>query len=108
MAASVQRGELRHNLQAQFPVQALGSEYTIDFAMPDIKLGIEVDGTLFPSTDEQIKSDQTRDSKLAQLGWTILRFTDKEVERKSRQVIETIIKYQIQKENLIKKQINVW
>lgn len=103
LAASVQRGEIRHNLQAQFPVKALGSEYTIDFAMPDIKLGIEVDGALFHSTDEQVQSDKKRDSKLAQLGWTIIRFTDKEVERKSRQVIESIIKYQIQKENYMKK-----
>jgi very-short-patch-repair endonuclease len=102
LASSVRRGEIRHNLQAQFPVQALGSEYSIDFAMPDIKLGIEVDGSLFHSTDEQIANDKKRDSKLAQLGWTILRFTDKEVENKARQVIESVIKYQIQKENFMK------
>lgn len=102
LASSVKRGEIRHNIQAQFPVKAGGEEYTIDFSMPDIKLGIEVDGALFHSTDEQIKSDKKRDSQLAQLGWTIIRFTDKEIENQVRKVIETIIKYQIQKENYIK------
>lgn len=102
LAASVKRGEIRHNLQAQFPVQTSGEEYTLDFAMPDIKLGIEVDGALFHSTDDQIASDKKRDAKLAQLGWTILRFTDKEVENKSRQVIDSIIKQQMQKENFLK------
>ena len=102
LVASVKRGEIRHNLQAQFPVQTSGEEYTLDFAMPDIKLGIEVDGALFHSTDEQIASDKKRDDKLAQLGWTILRFTDKEVENHTRQVIEVIIKQQIQKENWFK------
>jgi very-short-patch-repair endonuclease len=102
LAASVRRGEIRHNLVAQLPVQAMGEEYTLDFAMPDIKLGIEVDGALFHSTDEQIASDKRRDGRLAQQGWTILRFTDREVENKTRQVIEAIIKRQVQKENWMK------
>lgn len=102
LSASVKRGELRHNIVAQLPVKAMGEEYSLDFAMPDLKLGIEVDGALFHSTDEQIASDKRRDSRLAQQGWTILRFTDKEVENKTRQVIETIIKSQIQKENWMK------
>jgi very-short-patch-repair endonuclease len=104
IATSVKRGELRHAIQSQFPVKAGDQEYSIDFAMPDIKLGIEVDGALFHSTEDQKASDKHRDSKLAQQGWTILRFTDKEVENKTRQIIETIIKYQIQKENWMKQQ----
>ena len=99
IATSVKRGEMRHTIQSQFEVQAGSQKYSIDFAMPDIKLGIEVDGALFHSTEEQKASDKKRDGKLAQQGWTILRFTDKEVENKTRQVIETIIKHQIQKEN---------
>jgi very-short-patch-repair endonuclease len=102
IAAAVQRGEIRHNVRSQFPVQALGSEYSIDFAMPDLKLGIEVDGALFHSTPDQIASDKKRDGKLAQMGWTILRFTDKEVETKSRQIMDTIIQQQIKKETFIK------
>jgi very-short-patch-repair endonuclease len=102
VAKSVRRGEMRHAIQSQFPVKAGSQEYSIDFAMPDIKLGIEVDGALFHSTDDQKASDRRRDSRLAQQGWTILRFTDKEVENKTHQVIETIIKHQIQKENWMK------
>ena len=102
ISKSVKRGEMRHAIQSQFPVKAGSQEYSIDFAMPDIKLGIEVDGALFHSTEEQKASDRKRDSKLAQQGWTILRFTDKEVENKTRQIIETIIKHQIQKESWMK------
>jgi len=103
LSASVKRGEIRHNIQTQFEVNAMGHHYSIDFAMPDIKLGIEVDGALFHSTEEQIHSDQQRDEKLAQLGWTILRFTDKEVENRTREIIEEIIRRIIQKENWMKK-----
>jgi len=102
LASSVRRGEIRHNIVAQLPVQAMGEEYTLDFAMPDLKLGIEVDGALFHSTEEQVASDKRRDGRLAQQGWTILRFTDKEVENKTRQVIEAIIQRQVQKENWLK------
>ena len=102
LSASVRRGEIRHNIRAQFPVQAMGQEYSLDFAMPDLKIGIEVDGALFHSTDDQIASDKKRDSNIAQLGWTILRFTDREVENQSRQVIESILKQIIQKEVWLK------
>lgn len=102
LSTSVKRGEIRHNIQTQFDVNAMGHNYSIDFAMPDIKLGIEVDGALFHSTEEQVHSDRQRDQKLAQLGWTILRFTDKEVESRTREIIEEIIRRIIQKENWMK------
>jgi very-short-patch-repair endonuclease len=104
LSTSVQRGEIRHNIQTQFDVNAMGHHYSIDFAMPDIKLGIEVDGALFHSTEEQIRTDTQRDQKLSQLGWTILRFTDKDIENRTRECIEEILRRIIHKETWMKQQ----
>jgi len=96
---SVRKGEIRYAVFPQFPVSYSGQEYTIDFAMPQIKLGIEVDGSLFHSTEQQQQDDRQRDAKLSQIGWTVLRFTDREVEARMRQVMDTILSYMIRKEN---------
>ena len=103
LSDSVRKGEIRYNIYAQYPVKAGGEEYTIDFAMVPIKLGLEVDGTLFHSTDEQKASDRKRDDNLARLGWTILRFTDRQVESRMRDVMDTIVKQMSSKENYLKK-----
>ena len=101
LAEGVRKGEIRHNVVPQFPVQFGQSEFSLDFAMPDIKIAIEVDGELFHSTEDQKSEDSQRDMKLKQLGWTVLRFKDKEVETQERQVMETIIRQIISKENYL-------
>jgi very-short-patch-repair endonuclease len=101
LAEGVRKGEIRHNVTPQFPVQFGQSEFSLDFAMPDIKIAIEVDGELFHSTEDQKREDNERDMKLKQLGWTVLRFKDKEVETQERQVMETIIRQVISKENYL-------
>jgi very-short-patch-repair endonuclease len=53
-------GHLKEAIHPQFPVKHGQKTYTIDFAMPRIKLGVEVDGGLFHSTDEQIAKRQTK------------------------------------------------
>jgi len=103
IVASARRGDIKQRIFPQYPVKFGSEEYTIDFAMPDIKLGIEVDGELFHSTDEQVASDRQRDSKLSSLGWTVVRFTDREVDSEMRQVMETVLKYVTQKEELLRK-----
>jgi len=99
LVQSVRKGEIRFAVIPQHPVKAGAEEYTIDFAMPQIKLGLEVDGALFHSTKEQIADDRRRDDLLAQQGWTIVRFTDRQVETQMRQVIDSVIKNMIRKEN---------
>lgn len=53
----------------QFPV----SGYFIDFADPVRKIGIEVDGKEWHSSQEQIEKDQKREAILKKFGWTIYR-----------------------------------
>jgi very-short-patch-repair endonuclease len=62
----------------------------VDGAFPTIKLAIEADGeTWHRGTDKQEK-DRRRDVALQQQGWIVIRFTDREIEEKTDQVIEVI------------------
>lgn len=96
-------GKIRYAIQCQFEVMARGQAYTIDFAFPQIKLGVEVDGAMWHSDPDQIKRDQERDEKLVNEGWTILRFTDSEIESRLTQVVETVMTYIVKKEAMLKK-----
>lgn len=82
-------------IRAQFPIQnpTGGKPYSIDFAMPDIKLGVECDGEVWHSSEEQVDDDKKRDYLLAQRGWTILRFDDKTIDDAPQAVKATINGY---------------
>ncbi|MFA5312105.1 MAG: DUF559 domain-containing protein, partial [Methanomassiliicoccales archaeon] len=95
-------GLIRYPIVPQYPVQYGNREYPIDFAIPHLKLGIEADGETFHGSNKQIAHDKSRDMKLAQLGWTILRFQDNEIKRQGRQVMSNIIKAIMQKEMALK------
>ncbi|HUS89405.1 MAG TPA: DUF559 domain-containing protein [Desulfosporosinus sp.] len=61
-------------------------EYQLDAAFPGIRLGIEADSETYHSNADQVQKDKHRDSILAGEGWTILRFTDKELKQKPKEV----------------------
>ncbi len=75
-------------------------KYQLDAAMPEIKLGIEADSRKFHSNPEDISRDQRRDMELATQGWTILRFTEEELESKQHEVVKVIF-------DVIKRLINM-
>ncbi|MHB8916073.1 MAG: endonuclease domain-containing protein [Thiobacillus sp.] len=50
--------------------------YKLDLACPQLKIAIEVDGASHHSRKEQ---DKKKDAKLASLGWTVLRFWNKDI-----------------------------
>ena len=76
----------------------------LDFAFPHLKIGIEADGEMFHSNPKQLTHDKERDMKLAQVGWTILRFQDDEIDNKIERVMSTIVKNIMQKEALMEEQ----
>jgi len=84
-----------HRIRAQFPIPNPkgGKPYSIDFAIPHIKLGVESDGEYWHERPEQKQDDQERDYLLAQRGWTILRFDDKTIEESPQAVKATINSY---------------
>lgn len=72
------------NYKAQFPVQkgicrsgAL-RYYFLDFAIPELKVGIEVDGEFWHSRKDVTKQEE-RQKFIENNGWQVLRFTDREV-----------------------------
>lgn len=96
-------GLIRYSVVPQLSLNYGGREYPVDFAIPPLKIAIEADGEMFHSSEEQIQSDRQRDAKLAQLGWTILRFKDSDIEKSIERVMQTIVKTIMQKEMALNK-----
>ena len=62
----------------------------VDFAYPDIRLAIEVDGYRRHSTPSDIQAGDDRQNELVALGWTVLRFTWADVVRRPAKVAAMI------------------
>ena len=73
-----------------------GKEYILDGAFPQIKLAVEADGEIWHNNPQKIQSDKNRDVSISRQGWTILRFTDKEITKQPKDVA-MVIKQAIQK-----------
>jgi very-short-patch-repair endonuclease len=66
-------------LRPQFWIIARGSHYRLDFAVPSLRIGIEIDGFDHHSDTDDIASDRKRQRDLEFSGWTIIRFGGQEV-----------------------------
>jgi hypothetical protein len=62
----------------------------VDFAYPELRLAIEVDGFAAHSSVDAFRRDRTRQNALVAAGWTVLRFTWTEVDDCSPTVGRTI------------------
>ena len=82
----------------QHRVTSGDEEYVIDFAIPNLKIGLEADGEVFHSSPKQMQHDKERDMLLAQQGWTIARFSDRDIEHNSQKVVQEIIRLVMQKQ----------
>lgn len=100
----IKDGIIRYPVQPQYRLNASGQEYPIDFAIVQLKLGIEADGEMFHGQPEQQTKDKERDMKLAQVGWTILRFDDHAIEERPQQVMTEIVQQIMKKEMAMKQQ----
>jgi very-short-patch-repair endonuclease len=70
-------GPGRHGLPAyqyQHEVRIGSKKYRIDFAYPEVKLAVEVDGYETHSSPEALAADHVRANQLVLAGWTVLRF----------------------------------
>jgi very-short-patch-repair endonuclease len=56
-----------------------GKSYRIDFAEPQLKVGIELDGYAFHSDKEAFTKDRQRQRELEMLGWRFVRFSGAEI-----------------------------
>jgi very-short-patch-repair endonuclease len=57
------------------------SRYRVDFLLKDARLIIELDGHEYHSTQEQRERDAIRQRYLSRAGYTIIRFTGREINR---------------------------
>ena len=76
----------------QFYRQKNIGDYIVDFYCPSAKLIVELDGGQH-YTEEGVKRDQIRDKYLENLGFSVLRFSDREVFRNIEGVLERIFEY---------------
>jgi very-short-patch-repair endonuclease/intein/homing endonuclease len=97
----VNNGIIKYQVVPQYAVKYGNIEYPIDFAIPNLRIGIEADGEAFHSNEKQVTHDKERDMKLSQSGWTILRFKDSEIEEQVERVMSSIVKTIMQKEQSI-------
>lgn len=65
--------------------------YIVDFACPEHRLIVELDGAGH-SDDRQASYDQSRTQDLSHLGWTVLRFWNNEVTGNTGAVCDHIIR----------------
>lgn len=59
----------------QYKIRANGKSYRLDFAYPELRVGIEVDGFTYHRERINFDRDRQRDNDLRQIGWTIIHFT---------------------------------
>ena len=64
--------------------------YKIDVAAPWLKVGIEIDGNSHCVIERQ-QQDRKKEECLAGLGWTILRFTNKQVTQDLAGCVRTVL-----------------
>lgn len=74
----------------QFNRQFCINDYIVDFISRKLKLIIEVDGY---SHKFQYEEDMLRDQKLQELGYTVLRFSEKEIRTDINNVIRVLESY---------------
>ena len=103
---NIENGLIKYPIIPQFPVKFGSKQYSIDFAIPNLKIGLEADGEAFHGSAKQITHDAERDQCLNQMGWTIMRFTDEEIENKLPEVMRTIVRNIMDKELSLKQQLS--
>ena len=74
----------------QWHVRYRGRSYFIDFAYPDLRIAIEVDGYTQRATRAAFESDTERQTILGLLGWTVLRFTWTKIVRRPADVARDV------------------
>lgn len=59
----------------------------VDFAWPEVKLCVEVDGWVWHSSRESFENDRERDRALQSAGWAVLRWTYRQVKYDSESLV---------------------
>jgi very-short-patch-repair endonuclease len=83
----------KHRLPApvpQYEISLRGRKMRFDFAYPDSKLAIEVDGYSFHSTTADWRSDRARQNLAVADGWNVLRYGWHDLDEKENEIASTL------------------
>jgi very-short-patch-repair endonuclease len=80
-------------LFAQFQQYVPGQRqpFLLDFAYPQIGVDVEADGEFWHSDPEAVERDRTRDMKLAQMGWRVIRIKEEALNSKIDEVSQVVM-----------------
>ncbi|TDT17061.1 uncharacterized protein DUF559 [Ilumatobacter fluminis] len=82
-----------HALERQVEVEVEdGSTVRLDLAQRECRIGIEVDHTRFHGGRLDVQGDKRRDRLLTALGWTIVRITDEDVDRRFVATVDELVR----------------
>jgi hypothetical protein len=62
----------------------------VDFAYPKALIAIEVDGYAFHSGRNRWQADRTRQNRIADAGWLVLRFTDLDLRERPAEIVRIV------------------
>ena len=85
-AALRKHAVLHHVIEIGLPPRRI----ELDFAFPETKVAVELDGWTYHRTRSSFRSDRNRDVHLNGLGWVVLRFTYTDVERRPSGVVDQL------------------
>jgi len=88
----IQSMQTPYQLYGQYSVNVAGQQnpYVLDFAYPNLGIGIEADGKSWHENVESKIRDKKRDQKLADIGWRILRFKEDAIHDKEEEIRKVI------------------
>lgn len=75
---------------ANFPLPLFGMTYYLDFAFPDIKLAVEIDGRAWHNSRQAFERDRWRQNDIVIAGWRVLRFTPTMLEQQPQLVVAVL------------------
>jgi very-short-patch-repair endonuclease len=80
---SKELGDLANAIESEhwFGDKEKHSRYRVDFILKDARLIIELDGHTYHSSPEQLEKDAIRQRYLSRAGYTVIRFTGREINR---------------------------
>jgi very-short-patch-repair endonuclease len=77
--------------EPQYQVMAGGRRYVIDYAYPDERVAVELDGYRWHSSPDRLVSDRRKSNAVVLAGWSLLRFTDADVKTRSDEVVAAVL-----------------
>ncbi len=94
--------------QYEIPMPGEPQPFVLDFAFPEIGVGIETDGEIWHERADLKEKDRERDQKLANVGWRIIRFSEEAVYEHANVVQDIIRKNIVDAARSIKKRSDDW